>query len=172
MISDLVNQKARPGHQRAERPVLRGGDRLSGGRDEPLETFHPLNRDVHRMFVAEAIGLHMASRSTYGMRQIRAVLSFERGPVVHPELILRIMREQGPVGPAEPEIAQTQPGECSDPQGSGEPAVHGFGGESHPAVRRTEHKTREARRIAARYWIWTRAASSAGLSTDAMRPDS
>jgi transposase InsO family protein len=60
------------------------------------KTRHPSNRDVRRMLLGDTITeLHVASRGTYGMRRIRAALSFERGLVVNPKLIRRIMHEQG-----------------------------------------------------------------------------
>jgi transposase InsO family protein len=63
------------------------------------KTRHPSDRDVRRMLLADTITeLHVASRGTYGMRRIRAALSFERGLVVNPKLIRRVMHEQGLTG--------------------------------------------------------------------------
>jgi putative transposase len=60
------------------------------------KTRHPSNRDVRRILLTDTITeLHVASRGTYGMRRIRAALSFERGLIVNPKLIRRIMHEQG-----------------------------------------------------------------------------
>ena len=60
------------------------------------KTRHPSDQDVRRMLLGDTITeLHVASRGTYGMRRIRAALSFERGLVVNPKLIRRIMHEHG-----------------------------------------------------------------------------
>ncbi len=63
------------------------------------QTRHPSNRDIRRLLLTDTITeLHVASRGTYGMRRIRAALSIERGLIVNPKLIRRIMREQGLTG--------------------------------------------------------------------------
>ncbi len=57
-------------------------------------TRHPSNRDVRRILLADTIKeLHMASRSTYGVRRMRAALFHERGLVVNRKLIRRIMAD-------------------------------------------------------------------------------
>jgi putative transposase len=60
------------------------------------KTRHTSDRDVRRILLCDTITeLHVASRGTYGMRRIRAALSFERGLVVNAKLIRRIMHGQG-----------------------------------------------------------------------------
>lgn len=54
-------------------------------------TRHPSNTEVRRMLLADTITeLHLASRSTYGTRRMRAALFHERGLVVNRKLIRRI----------------------------------------------------------------------------------
>jgi putative transposase len=63
------------------------------------KTRHPSNMAVRRILLADTITeLHLASRSTYGVRRIRAALFHERGLVVNRKLIRRIKTEQGPSG--------------------------------------------------------------------------
>jgi putative transposase len=63
------------------------------------KTRHPSNREIRRILLADTITeLHVASRATYGMRRMRAALLHERGLVVNPKLIRRIMNEQGLTG--------------------------------------------------------------------------
>ena len=60
------------------------------------KTRHPSNRDVRRLLLTDTIKeIHLASRSTYGVRRIRAALFHERGLVVNRKLIRRIMSEAG-----------------------------------------------------------------------------
>jgi putative transposase len=60
------------------------------------QTRHPSNRDVRRLLLADTLKeLHLASRSTYGVRRMRAALFHDRGLVVNRKLIRRIMREHG-----------------------------------------------------------------------------
>jgi putative transposase len=60
---------------------------------------HPSGREVRRILLADTITeLHLASRSTYGTRRLRAALFHERGLVVNRKLIRRIMSEQGLFG--------------------------------------------------------------------------
>jgi putative transposase len=60
------------------------------------KTRHPSNREVRRILLADTITeLHLASRSTYGARRMRAALFHERGLVVNYKLIRRIMVDQG-----------------------------------------------------------------------------
>ena len=60
------------------------------------KTRHPSNQAVRRILLADTITeLHLASRSTYGVRRIRAALFYERGLIVNPKLIRRIMAEHG-----------------------------------------------------------------------------
>ena len=60
------------------------------------KTRHPSNREVRRLLLTDTITeLHLASRSTYGARRMRATLFHERGLVVNYKLIRRIMVEQG-----------------------------------------------------------------------------
>jgi transposase InsO family protein len=60
------------------------------------ENRRPSNREVRRVLLADTITeLHLASRSTYGHRRIRAALFYERGLIVNRKLIRRIMAEQG-----------------------------------------------------------------------------
>ena len=65
------------------------------------KTRHPSNREVRRILLADTITkLHLASRSTYGARRMRAALFHERGLVVNYKLIRRIMVDQAfPVYP-------------------------------------------------------------------------
>ncbi len=57
-------------------------------------TKHPSNRDVRRILLGDTIKeLHAASRSTYGVRRMKAALFHERGLVVNRKLIRRIMAE-------------------------------------------------------------------------------
>jgi putative transposase len=59
-------------------------------------TRHPSNRDVRRILLTDTIKeLHLASRSTYGARRMRAALFHERGLVVNRKLIRRIMTDAG-----------------------------------------------------------------------------
>jgi putative transposase len=53
---------------------------------------------VRRLLSDVVTELHVASRSTYGVRRLRAALWHERGLVVNKKLIRRIMNEQGLVG--------------------------------------------------------------------------
>jgi putative transposase len=60
------------------------------------KTRHPSNRAVRRILLADAITeVHLASRSTYGTRRMRAAMYYERGLVVNRKLIRRIMKEEG-----------------------------------------------------------------------------
>jgi transposase InsO family protein len=60
------------------------------------KTRHPSNRDVRRILLADTITeLHLTSRSTYGVRRMRAALFHDRGLVVNRKLIRRIMVEHG-----------------------------------------------------------------------------
>ncbi len=60
------------------------------------KTRHPSNRDVRRILLADTITeLHLASRSTYGVRRMRAALFHERGLVVNRKLIRRVMSDLG-----------------------------------------------------------------------------
>ena len=60
------------------------------------KTRHPSNREVRRILLADTITeLHLASRSTYGCRRMRAALFHERGFVVNRKLIRRIMADLG-----------------------------------------------------------------------------
>lgn len=60
---------------------------------------HPSTREVRRILLADTIKeIHLSSRSTYGVRRIRAALRFERGLVVNTKLVRRIMAEQGICG--------------------------------------------------------------------------
>ncbi len=60
------------------------------------KTRHPSNRGVRRILLADTIAeLHLASRSTYGVRRVRAALFHERGLIVNRKLIRRIMSELG-----------------------------------------------------------------------------
>ncbi|HUC36359.1 MAG TPA: IS3 family transposase, partial [Acidimicrobiales bacterium] len=60
------------------------------------QTRRPSNREVRRILLADTITeLHLASRSTYGVRRIRAALLLERGLLVNRKLIRRIMVQQG-----------------------------------------------------------------------------
>jgi len=62
-------------------------------------TRHPSNREVRRILLADTITeLHVASRSTYGARRMKASLFYDRGLVVNRKLIRRIMVEQGLYG--------------------------------------------------------------------------
>jgi putative transposase len=57
------------------------------------KTRHPSNRAVRRILLADAITeVHLASRSTYGTRRMRAAMYYERGLVVNRKLIRRIMK--------------------------------------------------------------------------------
>jgi transposase InsO family protein len=59
-------------------------------------TRHPSDQEVRRILLADTIKeLHLASRSTYGVRRMRASLLHERGLVVNPKLIRRIMAAEG-----------------------------------------------------------------------------
>jgi putative transposase len=63
------------------------------------KTRHPSNRDVRRILLGDTIKeLHLASRSTYGVRRMRAALFHERGLIVNRKLIRRIMAEHGLTG--------------------------------------------------------------------------
>jgi transposase InsO family protein len=63
------------------------------------KTRHPSNQAVRRILLADTITeLHLASRSTYGVRRIRAALFYERGLIVNRKLIRRIMAEHGLTG--------------------------------------------------------------------------
>ena len=63
------------------------------------KTRHPSNQAVRRILLADAITeLHLASRSTYGTRRMRAALFYDRGLLVNRKLIRRIMAEQGLFG--------------------------------------------------------------------------
>jgi putative transposase len=54
---------------------------------------------VRRLLLTDVVTeLHVASRSTYGVRRLRAALWHERGLVVNKKLIRRIMNEQGLIG--------------------------------------------------------------------------
>lgn len=58
------------------------------------KTRHPSNRDVRRIILADTIKeLHLASRSTYGVRRMKAALFHERGLIVNRKLIRRLMTE-------------------------------------------------------------------------------
>jgi HTH-like domain len=60
------------------------------------ENRHPSNREVRRVLLADTITeLHLASRSAYGHRRIRAALFYEHGLIVNRKLIRRVMAEQG-----------------------------------------------------------------------------
>jgi putative transposase len=60
------------------------------------KTRHPSNREVRRILLADTIKeLHLASRSTYGVRRMRGALFHERGLVVNRKLIRRIMIDAG-----------------------------------------------------------------------------
>lgn len=60
------------------------------------KTRHPSNRDLRRILLADTMTeLHLASRSTYGTRRMRAALFHERGLVVNRKLIRRVMTELG-----------------------------------------------------------------------------
>jgi len=60
------------------------------------KTRHPSNQAVRRILLADTITeLHVASRSTYGTRRMRAALFYDRGLVVNRKLIRRIMAEHG-----------------------------------------------------------------------------
>ena len=60
---------------------------------------HPSDQTVRRILLADTITeLHLASRSTYGSRRIRAAQFHERGLVVNRKLIKRIMGGQGLIG--------------------------------------------------------------------------
>jgi putative transposase len=59
----------------------------------------PSNRDVRRILLTDTIKeLHLASRSTYGVRRMRAALFYERGLIVNRKLIRRIMADTGLCG--------------------------------------------------------------------------
>lgn len=63
------------------------------------KTRHPSNREVRRILLADTITeLHLASRSTYGVRRMRAALFHERGLIVNHKLIRRVMAEIGLTG--------------------------------------------------------------------------
>jgi putative transposase len=63
------------------------------------KTRHPSNRDVRRILLGDTITeLHVASRSTYGVRRMKAALFHERGLLVSRKLIRRIMAEHGLCG--------------------------------------------------------------------------
>ncbi len=60
------------------------------------KTRHPSNQVVRRILLADTITeLHLASRSTYGVRRIRAALFYEHGLIVNRKLIRRLMVEHG-----------------------------------------------------------------------------
>jgi putative transposase len=92
---------------------------------------------VRRLLLSDVVTeLHLASRSTYGVRRIRASLWHERGLVVNKKLIRRIMNEQNLTGLPRPKKGRRY---------SANVATH------EDLVRRnslwlsdiTEHKTRE-----------------------------
>jgi HTH-like domain len=63
------------------------------------QTRHPSNRDVRRILLGDTIKeLHVASRSAYGVRRMKAALFHERGLIVNRKLIRRIMAEHSLLG--------------------------------------------------------------------------
>jgi transposase InsO family protein len=63
------------------------------------KTRHPSNQEVRQILLADTITeLHLASRSTYGTRRMRAALFHDRGLVVNRKLVRRIMAAQGLCG--------------------------------------------------------------------------
>jgi putative transposase len=63
------------------------------------QTRPPSKREVRRIMLADLVTeIHAASRGTYGVRRIRAALSYERGLIVNRKLIRKVMADVGLAG--------------------------------------------------------------------------
>jgi putative transposase len=60
------------------------------------QTRRPSDSAVRRILLADVIAeVHAASRGTYGIRRVRAALSYERGLVVNRKLVRKLMAQAG-----------------------------------------------------------------------------